>query len=134
MGKNNKFLKEVKEGTKVESYSIKKFKVGAVSVVVGLVSFQVQGQQLKHQKTFLTTQLQTTQQMQKKKLQNQQLNQKQKTLKKVQQQQQRQKQEQKRLKQKLNQIDLDQKNTLTKFQLIQMLENMLIKQMILQQY
>lgn len=39
MGKNNKFLKEVKEGTKVESYSIKKFKVGAVSVVVGLVSF-----------------------------------------------------------------------------------------------
>ena len=39
MGKNNKFLKEVKEGTKVESYSIKKFKVGAVSVVVGASIF-----------------------------------------------------------------------------------------------
>ena len=39
MGKNNKFLKEVKEGTKVESYSIKKFKVGAASVVVGASIF-----------------------------------------------------------------------------------------------
>ena len=39
MGKNNKFLKEVKEGTKVESYSIKKFKVGAASVVIGASIF-----------------------------------------------------------------------------------------------
>lgn len=29
MGKNNYYLKNIKEGTKVESYSIKKFKVGA---------------------------------------------------------------------------------------------------------
>ena len=39
MGKNNKFLKEEKEGTKVESYSIKKFKVGAASVVIGASIF-----------------------------------------------------------------------------------------------
>ena len=39
MGKNNKFLKEVKEGTKVESYSIKKFKVGTASVVIGASIF-----------------------------------------------------------------------------------------------
>ena len=39
MGKNNKFLKEVKEGTKVESYSIKKLKVGAASVVIGASIF-----------------------------------------------------------------------------------------------
>ena len=39
MGKNNYHLKNIKEGTKVESYSIKKFKVGAASVVRGASIF-----------------------------------------------------------------------------------------------
>ena len=39
MGKNNKYVKSIKEGTKVESYSIKKFKVGAASVVIGASIF-----------------------------------------------------------------------------------------------
>ena len=39
VGKNNKYLKTTKEGTKVESYSIKKFKVGAASVVIGASIF-----------------------------------------------------------------------------------------------
>ena len=39
IGKNNKHLKTTKEGTKVESYSIKKFKVGAASVVIGASIF-----------------------------------------------------------------------------------------------
>ena len=39
IGKNNKYLKKTKEGTKVESYSIKKFKVGAASVVIGASIF-----------------------------------------------------------------------------------------------
>ena len=39
MGKNNKYVKNIKEGTKVESYSIKKFKVGAASVVIGASIF-----------------------------------------------------------------------------------------------
>ena len=39
MGKNNKYVKSIKDGTKVESYSIKKFKVGAASVVVGASIF-----------------------------------------------------------------------------------------------
>ena len=39
MGKNNYHLKNIKEGTKVESYSIKKFKVGAASVVIGASIF-----------------------------------------------------------------------------------------------
>ena len=34
VGKNNQYLKTTKEGTKVESYSIKKFKVGTASVVI----------------------------------------------------------------------------------------------------
>ena len=33
IGKNNKYLKDTRNGVKVESYSIKKFKVGAASVV-----------------------------------------------------------------------------------------------------
>ena len=39
IGKNNKYLKKTKEGTKVETYSIKKFKVGAASVVIGASIF-----------------------------------------------------------------------------------------------
>ena len=39
VGKNNKYLKTTKEGTKVESYSIKKFKVGTASVVIGASVF-----------------------------------------------------------------------------------------------
>ena len=39
VGKNNKYLKTTKEGTKVESYSIKKFKVGTASVVIGASIF-----------------------------------------------------------------------------------------------
>ena len=39
MGKNNKYVKSIKEGTKVESYSIKKFKAGAASVVIGASIF-----------------------------------------------------------------------------------------------
>ena len=39
IGKNNYYLKNKKEGTKVESYSIKKFKVGAASVVIGASIF-----------------------------------------------------------------------------------------------
>ena len=39
VGKNNQYLKSTKEGTRVESYSIKKFKVGAVSVVIGASIF-----------------------------------------------------------------------------------------------
>jgi len=39
IGKNNQYLKKTKEGTKVETYSIKKFKVGAASVVIGASIF-----------------------------------------------------------------------------------------------
>ncbi len=39
VGKNNQYLKSTKEGTKVESYSIKKFKVGTASVVIGASIF-----------------------------------------------------------------------------------------------
>ena len=39
VGKNNQYLKTTKEGTKVESYSIKKFKVGTASVVIGASIF-----------------------------------------------------------------------------------------------
>lgn len=39
IGKNNQYLKDTKQGTKVESYSIKKFKVGAASVVIGASIF-----------------------------------------------------------------------------------------------
>ena len=39
VGKNNKYLKTTKEGTKVESYSTKKFKVGTASVVIGASIF-----------------------------------------------------------------------------------------------
>ena len=39
VGKNNQYLKDTKQGTKVESYSIKKFKVGAVSIVIGASIF-----------------------------------------------------------------------------------------------
>ena len=39
VGKNNQHLKNTKEGTKVESYSIKKFKVGTASVVIGASIF-----------------------------------------------------------------------------------------------
>ena len=39
IGKNNKYLRSTKEGVKVESYSIKKFKVGAASVVIGASIF-----------------------------------------------------------------------------------------------
>ena len=39
MGKNNKYVKNIKEGTTVESYSIKKFKAGAASVVIGASIF-----------------------------------------------------------------------------------------------
>ena len=39
IGKNNRYLKKTKEGTKVETYSIKKFKVGAASVVIGASIF-----------------------------------------------------------------------------------------------
>ena len=39
IGKNNQYLKNAKEGTKVESYSIKKFKVGTASVVIGASIF-----------------------------------------------------------------------------------------------
>ena len=39
IGKNNQKLKNKKEGVKVESYSIKKFKVGAASVVIGASIF-----------------------------------------------------------------------------------------------
>ena len=39
IGKNNQNLKNKKEGVKVESYSIKKFKVGAASVVIGASIF-----------------------------------------------------------------------------------------------
>ena len=39
VGKNNQYLKSTKEGTRVESYSIKKFKVGAASVVIGASIF-----------------------------------------------------------------------------------------------
>ena len=39
VSKNNRYLKETKQGTKVESYSIKKFKVGAASVVIGASIF-----------------------------------------------------------------------------------------------
>ena len=38
-GKNNEYLKGLKEGTKVETYSIKKFKVGTASVVIGASIF-----------------------------------------------------------------------------------------------
>ena len=39
IGKNNQKLKNKKEGVKIESYSIKKFKVGAASVVIGASIF-----------------------------------------------------------------------------------------------
>ena len=39
IGKNNKYLRSTREGVKVESYSIKKFKVGAASVVIGASIF-----------------------------------------------------------------------------------------------
>lgn len=39
VGKNNHYLKDTKQGTRVESYSIKKFKVGAASVVIGASIF-----------------------------------------------------------------------------------------------
>ena len=39
IGKNNKYLRDTKGGVKVESYSIKKFKVGAASVVIGASIF-----------------------------------------------------------------------------------------------
>ena len=39
IGKNNEYLKKTKEGTKVETYSIKKFKVGTASVVIGASIF-----------------------------------------------------------------------------------------------
>lgn len=39
IGKNNKLLKQQKEGRKVESFSIKKFKVGTASVLVGASIF-----------------------------------------------------------------------------------------------
>ena len=39
IGKNNQYLKNKKEGTKVETYSIKKFKVGTASVVIGASIF-----------------------------------------------------------------------------------------------
>ena len=39
IGKNNHYLRNTKDGTKVESYSIKKFKVGTASVVIGASIF-----------------------------------------------------------------------------------------------
>ena len=39
IGKNNKKLKELKQGVRVESYSIKKFKFGAASIVIGASIF-----------------------------------------------------------------------------------------------
>ena len=39
IGKNNQHLKDTKGGVKVETYSIKKFKVGAASVVIGASIF-----------------------------------------------------------------------------------------------
>ena len=39
VGKNNQHLKDTKQGTKVESYSTKKFKVGTASVVIGASIF-----------------------------------------------------------------------------------------------
>ena len=39
IGKNNKYLRDTKGGVRVESYSIKKFKVGAASVVIGASIF-----------------------------------------------------------------------------------------------
>ena len=39
IGKNNKYLRDTRDGVKVESYSIKKFKVGAASVVIGASIF-----------------------------------------------------------------------------------------------
>ena len=39
IGKNNLLKKQQKQGTRVETYSIKKFKVGAASVLVGVGIF-----------------------------------------------------------------------------------------------
>ncbi|MGX7080091.1 DUF1542 domain-containing protein, partial [Gemella parahaemolysans] len=39
IGKNNHYLRDTKDGTKVETYSIKKFKVGTASVVIGASIF-----------------------------------------------------------------------------------------------
>ena len=39
IGKNNKYLRNTKSGVKVETYSIKKFKVGAASVIIGASIF-----------------------------------------------------------------------------------------------
>ena len=39
VGKNNQYLKKIKQGTKVETYSIKKFKVGIASVAIGCSVF-----------------------------------------------------------------------------------------------
>ena len=36
VGKNNKYSKTTKEGTKVESYSIKKFKVGTAMEIFNM--------------------------------------------------------------------------------------------------
>ena len=39
IGKNNIYLRKMREGEKNESFSIKKFKVGAASVVIGASIF-----------------------------------------------------------------------------------------------
>ena len=39
VGKNNQYVKKIKQGTKVEAYSIKKFKVGIASVAIGCSVF-----------------------------------------------------------------------------------------------
>ena len=39
VGKNNEYVKQIKQGTKVETYSIKKFKVGIASVAIGCSVF-----------------------------------------------------------------------------------------------
>ena len=39
VGKNNQYVKKIKQGTKVETYSIKKFKVGIASVAIGCSVF-----------------------------------------------------------------------------------------------
>ena len=44
IGKNNLLKKQQKQGTRVETYSIKKFKVGAASVLVGVGIFLEQEQ------------------------------------------------------------------------------------------
>ena len=39
VGKNNQYIQKIKQGTKVETYSIKKFKVGIASVAIGCSVF-----------------------------------------------------------------------------------------------